>query len=137
MVAITADIQARRQITLLRAKIAEIEGRSAVPVMLPPGERFADIVTACAAEFGVTREQLIGESRQASIVLARFAAMALGHRLLGYSLPRLGRLLRRDHTTVLNGIRRMTAMTQDDPHLAARLDRLAASLTRKPKRSRA
>lgn len=135
---VAIDTVARRDIQALRAQIAEIEGRSAAPIMLPGGERFRGIVTACAAEFNITLEQLIGESRQAPIVLARFAAMALASRLLGYSLPRIGRLLRRDHTTVLNGIRRITAMAEDDPALAARLDRLAASLTPPPqKRSRA
>jgi chromosomal replication initiation ATPase DnaA len=127
------DPGARRAITMLRAKIAEIEGRGA-PAMLPQGERFADIVTAVAAEFGTTREHLMGESRDAGVVLARWAAMTLAHRLLGYSTPRIGRLLRRDHTTVLHGIRRIAALAEDQPDLAARLDRLAKTINRKQKR---
>jgi chromosomal replication initiation ATPase DnaA len=136
MAAVVEDRVARREITLLRAKIAELEGRATVSA-LPPGERFADIVTACAAEFGTTREQILGESREAPVVMARFAAMTLGRRLLGYSLPRIGRLLRRDHTTVLHGIRRIARMAAADTDLAARLDRLATSITRKQQRSRA
>lgn len=135
MAAVAEDRIARREIALLRTKIAELEGRATVRV-LPPGERFGDIVTACAAEWGVTREQLLGESREAPVVLARHAAMALGRRLLGYSFPRIGRLLARDHSTVMHGVRRMARMAEDDTELAARLDRLAASYTRK-QRSRA
>jgi chromosomal replication initiation ATPase DnaA len=136
MAAAAEDRIARREIALLRRKIAELEGRATVRV-LPPGERFADIVTACAAEWGVPRELLLGESREAPVVMARFAAMALGRRLLGYSFPRIGRLLARDHSTVMHGVRRMARMAEDDTDLAARLDRLAASFTRKQQRSRA
>lgn len=124
------DPMARRDITLLRAKIAELEGRAA-PVMLPQTERFAGVVEACAAEWGVTRQQLLGEGRTGAVLQARQAAMTLAHRLLGYSLPRIGRLVGRDHTTVLHGIRRMTSQCQGDPALAARLDDLAIRVARR------
>ena len=126
---IAIDPMARRDITLLRQKIAELEGRAA-PIMLPQTERFAGIVEACAAEWGVTRQQLLGEGRTGDVLQARQAAVTLAHRLLGYSLPRIGRLVGRDHTTVLHAIRRMTRQCQDDPALAARLDEVAMRVAR-------
>jgi chromosomal replication initiator protein len=120
------DPQARRQITLLRQKISELEGRAPLP--LPPGERFGRVVDLVAAEFTVPRDLVLGVTRQADAVLARHAAMALAQRCLAYSLPRIGRLLSRDHTTVLHGVRRIARLAQHDPAFAARLDRLAARI---------
>jgi chromosomal replication initiator protein len=99
-----------------------------VPLDLPPGGGFGRVLRAVAAEFGCTLEDLLGEGRPAEIALARHAAMALGRRVLGYSLPKLGRLLRRDHTTVLYGIRRIDALSADDPGFAARMDGMAAAI---------
>jgi chromosomal replication initiation ATPase DnaA len=129
------DPVARRDISLLRAKIAELEGRSLTPLMLPQCDRLAGIVTAVAAEIGVTREQLLGESRDADSVLARHAAMALSQRLLGYSLPRIGRLMQRDHSTVHSAIRRIGRLAAAQPDLAARLDRVANAITRQQQRT--
>ena len=120
------DPVARQQITLLRQKIAELEGRAPLP--LPPGERFARVVDLVAAEFTVPRDLVLGVTRQADAVLARHVAMALAQRCLAYSLPRIGRLLARDHTTVLHGVRRIARMAADDAAFAARLDRLAETI---------
>lgn len=123
----TMDMAARQQITLLRRRIEELEGRA--PVALPPAERFGGLLTAVAAEFGVLREEILGESRSAHLVLPRQVAMALAQRLLGYSLPRIGRLLNRDHSTVHHGIRRVARQCAHDPGFAQRLDALAARIT--------
>lgn len=119
----TVDATARQQITLLRQKVAELEGRSPLP--LPPGERFGRVLDAVCAEFGAPRDLVLGVARQADVALARHVAMALGQRCLGYSLPRIGKLLHRDHTTVLHGVRRVARLAKDDAEFAARLDRLA------------
>jgi chromosomal replication initiation ATPase DnaA len=123
---LTMDTEARRQITLLRQKIAQLEGRAPLP--LPPGERFARVVDLVAAEFTVPRDLIMGVTRQADAVLARHAAMALAQRCLAYSLPRIGRLLHRDHTTVLHGVRRIARLAAEDAAFAARLDRLAETI---------
>ena len=74
------------------------------------------------------RDLVLGVTRQADAVLARHVAMALAQRCLAYSLPRIGRLLARDHTTVLHGVRRIARMAADDAAFAARLDRLAETI---------
>lgn len=122
------DINARRQIEDLRARIIVLEGRGPVPLDLPPGGGFGRVLRAVAAEFGCPLEDLLGDRRTAEIALARHAAAALGQRVLGYSLPKLGRLLRRDHTSVLYGVRRIAALCAEDAGFAARMDGLAAAI---------
>lgn len=121
-----ADLVA--QLADLRARIIVLEGRAPPPLTLPPGEGLGRIITACAAEFGTAVEEVMGAGRRAEAIEARHAAMAIGRRLLGYSLPRIGRVMRRDHTTVLAAIRGVERRTAQDPEYAARLDALAARI---------
>lgn len=129
-----ADIQARRDVADLRARIAKLE--RGAPAAVPRRERFHAILDTVASDFGVTTQELLGEGKAANLAVPRHIAMALARRMLGYSLPRIGRLLNRDHTTVLYGIRRITALAEDNPDLAARIDHLAAALTPQPKKGR-
>jgi chromosomal replication initiator protein len=116
------------QIADLRARVIVLEGRAPPPLTLPPGEGLGRIIAACAAEFGTAAEEVIGEGRHAAAIQARHAAMAIGRRLLGYSLPRIGRVMRRDHTTVLAAIRGVERRAAEDPDYAARLDALVARI---------
>lgn len=68
--------------------------------------RMADIVAAVADKHDVTVADLKGPSRVKHIVAARFEAMARMYDLGIWSMPQIGRFFGRDHTTVLNGIRR-------------------------------
>lgn len=90
--------------------------------------RFSEIVDAVSAEFEIRRVSILSDRREFKVVLARHVSMALADRLLAYSLPRIGRLVNRDHTTVLYAIRRIKAMSVADPTFAARLDALAARI---------
>lgn len=90
--------------------------------------RFSEIVDAVAAEFEIRRTSILSDRREFKIALARHVCMALAERTLSYSLPRIGRLVNRDHTTVLHGIRRIRVMCVADPAFAARIDALAARL---------
>ena len=72
---------------------------------------------------------LISERRNRAIARPRQAAMWLAKQLTTRSLPDIGRRFGgRDHTTVLHAVRRIeAAAARDDPQLAARPARLAAS----------
>jgi chromosomal replication initiator protein len=85
-------------------------------------------IAAVAREFGTTRAQILGESRRAEAALPRFVLIALAHRVLGYALARIGRLIGRDHTAVLHGLRAIEARAAADPDFAARLEALAAEI---------
>lgn len=63
------------------------------------------IVAAAAEAYQIPEEFLRGPSRRKDFCNARFAAI---HQMMsvGYQAPRIGREIRRDHTTVLHGLRR-------------------------------
>ena len=65
------------------------------------------IIAAVAAHTGHTSTALTGKTRHAPVVRARHLAMWLARQLRPeMSLPTIGRAFKRDHTTVLLGIRR-------------------------------
>ncbi len=64
----------------------------------------AIINRACRA-FGCTKHELLGERRHKEIVLARFFVAYWACRLTVLSLPALGKIMRRDHTSTLHSKR--------------------------------
>lgn len=81
----------------------------------------AAIQRVTAEVFGVALADLMGRSRVADIVTARHAAIFTARTLTGKSLPDIGRHFRRDHTSVLNAVRRIADRTKTDADLRARL----------------
>ena len=78
-----------------------------------------------AAAFDLTRNELLGQSRTAGAVRARQVAIYLTRELTDLSLPQIGRLYGgRDHSTVLNSIRRIESRLPGDRELAGRLQQL-------------
>jgi chromosomal replication initiator protein len=75
--------------------------------------------------FGISRAELVGSTRAATPLNARQVAIYLTRELTDLSLPQIGRLYGgRDHSTVLNSIRRAEARCGEDPALAARVAEL-------------
>jgi chromosomal replication initiation ATPase DnaA len=64
-----------------------------------------EIVKLCATLFGVPVKDLVSPKRSKHIVEARFALYA-ALRMRGWSYPRIGRFLGRDHATVMYGVQR-------------------------------
>ena len=81
--------------------------------------RERELVDAVAAHFGVTRAELLGARGRTCVAHARHVAMYLCRRELGASTMALGRLFRRDHTTVIQGAAKIAAQMAKDPALAA------------------
>lgn len=82
------------------------------------------------AEYYGTRVSEMRSARRARIVTRpRHVAMYLAKRLTQRSLPEIGRKFgNRDHTTVLNGVKRIEALCKTDPQLADDVERLASTL---------
>lgn len=92
------------------------------PAVLRPKPRrtMAEILDAVAAATGIERDRLLGPCRARALVRPRQLRMLLLRRLCpGASLPAIGFFLRRDHTTVLYGIRRAEALLARDPGFGA------------------
>lgn len=73
------------------------------------------ILAVCAEHFGLTVEDITGQSRRKERVFARQTAMALCRTLLGMSYPALGKVFGgKDHSTVLYSIRKFQKIQDDD-----------------------
>jgi chromosomal replication initiator protein len=82
-----------------------------------------------AGAFGISRAELIGSSRAAVPLRARQVAILLTRESTGLSLPQIGRLYGgRDHSTVLNSLRRIEVSIGEDEALAERVDRLRSEI---------
>jgi chromosomal replication initiator protein len=88
-----------------------------------------EIQQRVAEGFGISRAELIGSSRAATPLRARHVAIFLTRELTDLSLPQIGRLYGgRDHSTVLNSLRRIEAGLADDPGLANHVQELRGAI---------
>ncbi|HEX6205330.1 MAG TPA: chromosomal replication initiator protein DnaA [Solirubrobacterales bacterium] len=88
-----------------------------------------EIQQRVAEGFGISRAELIGSSRAATPLRARQVAIFLTRDLTDLSLPQIGRLYGgRDHTTVLNSLRRVEASLGEDGDLAEKVQELRGAI---------
>jgi len=88
-----------------------------------------EIQQQVAAAFGISRDELVSSSRAALPLRARQIAILLTRELTDLSLPQIGRLFgNRDHSTILNSLRRAEATVAADKELATRVDELRATI---------
>jgi chromosomal replication initiator protein len=88
-----------------------------------------EIQQQVAAAFGISRAELVGSSRAATPLRARQIAMLLTREATDLSLPQIGRLYGgRDHSTVLNSLRRAEATLGGDAVLARQVAELRSSI---------
>jgi chromosomal replication initiator protein len=100
----------------------------ATPSQASPVEEIQQRVSSA---FGISRAELIGTTRAATPLRARQVAIYLTRELTDLSLPQIGRLYGgRDHSTVLNSIRRAEARFGVDGELNARVEELREAIHR-------
>jgi chromosomal replication initiator protein len=94
------------------------------------GQAPVEEIQQCVSDsFGISRAELVGSTRAATPLNARQVAIYLTRELTDLSLPQIGRLYGgRDHSTVLNAIRRAEARCAENPNLAARVDELRTTI---------
>jgi len=111
---------------LSRELIAEL-----IPNRAAPGgpTTVEQIQQQVAAAFGISRAELVGTSRAATPLRARQVAILLTREATDLSLPQIGRLYGgRDHSTILNALRRVEATLGADGDLARRVGELRSSI---------
>jgi hypothetical protein len=93
-----------------------------------PRQRWQELVEISAEEFGVRVRDVLGPWRTVRVVAARHMAMYLVRYVSPHlSLPAIGRLFGgRDHTTILNAVRRVEARRDADPDYDRRIRELLA-----------
>lgn len=83
------------------------------------GEVMGPVTFVCSEvgrAYGVSLGQLIGRQKVRSVTWPRQVAMYVAYELTGHSTTQIGRVLGgRDHTTVLQGIRRVREEMENDP----------------------
>jgi chromosomal replication initiator protein len=65
---------------------------------------FEAITTVVCDHYALRQQDLLGRRRSKHVAVPRQIAMYLARHLLGASLPRLGELFGRDHTTIKHGV---------------------------------
>jgi chromosomal replication initiator protein len=97
------------------------------PVMGPT--TVEQIQQRVAGAFGISPAELVGSSRAATPLRARQVAILLTREATDLSLPQIGRLYGgRDHSTVLNSLRRVEVSLAGDEELSRRVHELRASI---------
>ncbi len=105
--------------------IAELVPGSQAPAATPVEEIQQQVATA----FGISRAELVGSSRAATPLRARQVAILLTREATDLSLPQIGRLYGgRDHSTVLNSLRRVEANLAVDEELRHRVGELRSTI---------
>jgi chromosomal replication initiator protein len=90
----------------------------------------SDIIKLVAHDYNLTVADLKGPRRQRNITLPRQVAMLLARELTECSLPQIGKAFGgRDHTTVINSLKRMELFSRTKPELNDRVARLRKELT--------
>jgi chromosomal replication initiator protein len=106
--------------------IAEVIPMPSRTVQATPVE---EIQQRVASAFGISRAELVGSTRAATPLRARQVAIFLTRELTDLSLPQIGRLYGgRDHSTVLNSVRRVEAGLAEDPKLSERVAELRVAI---------
>lgn len=88
------------------------------------------IVEVIAAAFNLDSETLKGKKRVARVNHARQVAMYLAREMTESSLPQIGDVFGRSHTTVLHGCNKIEAELKLDTVLASRVQQLRNQITR-------
>lgn len=87
------------------------------------------IKTQCCKHFGFSEEDMGSDLRGKDLVAARHAAFYITRRITCHSFPRIGRQYGdRDHTTVLHGVRKMTARLKTEPNLCLDIQKILKTI---------
>lgn len=108
--------------SLYRREIVEAQsgGRCAV----------GDIIAAVAVEMRLRPIDITGERRSRPIVYGRYAVTWIARKTTRKSYPQIARAMGgRDHSTILNQLRRAEALREVDPAFRRLTDRLAAEFS--------
>lgn len=87
------------------------------------------VIRVVGAEFGVNVGDMKGPRRHRSVTVPRQLAMYLVRELTEESLPQIGAHFGgRDHSTVINALKRVEALRDADPEMRQRIDRIRRTL---------
>ena len=114
--------------------ITEVVLKDLLPSETGPEITAGQIMTATAAYFGVTVDDLCGSSRSRVLVTARQIAMYLCRELTDLSLPKIGQAFGgRDHTTVMHADRKIRQLMAERRSLFNQVTDLTSRIKSQPR----
>lgn len=116
------------EVDRLRVQVAQLQREQRLGVVEIPLPSVRWVVEAVAAEWGVTPTTILSVRRAPVFVEPRQVVMWIASHHLRHSLPRIGRCLLRDHTTVMHGARVVAARMLTEPEFTARVQRVVAAI---------
>jgi chromosomal replication initiator protein len=87
-----------------------------------------NILQIVAGAFSISKDELLGKGRQKHIALARQTAMYLIKENSGLSLPAVGKIFGRDHTTILHACRKVADLLGADAKFKVRVEGIAEQI---------
>jgi hypothetical protein len=106
----------------LKARVAVLEGEPPMIKIAVSRESINNIIAIVCSLWNVTPGDLVGPRRARVLAVPRFAFAHLARTHCQHmSLPQIGLIIKRDHTTVLHGLRRAEQLIRDDPEFARRV----------------
>lgn len=84
-------------------------------------------VQTAAQLFSVPSRHIVGEATAKEYMRPRLAVYWAAREVLGYTYPQIGRILNRDHTTVMSGYRTALRLRETDAAFKAMSDAVGAA----------
>jgi chromosomal replication initiation ATPase DnaA len=108
------------------AALAQAEANGTSPMIIET------MLNRCAKETGIAPREILGRSRTAEVSRSRCATMWAARKVLSPhtrgSYPALGRVFRRDHSTVIHAVRKAEARRTAEIDFRRLTDALVAGL---------
>lgn len=79
-----------------------------------PSEKWRGIVREVADQFGVTVGCICGQSREIGVLKARYEAIYRIRKELGYSTVKIGMIIGRDHSSIVNALKKHDRIKEID-----------------------
>jgi chromosomal replication initiator protein len=89
-----------------------------------------NVLDVAAHVTGVSKDQMRGGSRKRAVAYPRFIAMKAVREATGKSFPTIGRSLRKDHSTVISGIKRAGEIIADNQDAADHFHKIMVTAAR-------
>jgi len=87
-----------------------------------------DVKRLTAAYYGVQVADIESKSRQRNFVLPRQVAIFLSKTLLARSYPQIGQRFKRDHTSCVHAVQKITRLMESNPDFAVEVDALRQAI---------
>lgn len=116
------------RLTALEARFAKLEKLMGGRLLLGSISRPAQVIESVRVWYGLSDSDLQQDDRRAMVVECRFVIWRLLSEYLDVSSAEIGRLMNRNHSAILNGLKRVQDRLSVDTVFADRVSRIVDQL---------